>query len=51
MWEGSFGGEFFYVDRCVLKERVMGGVLDGHFREQGQPNGIQKTMGNPEHAY
>ncbi len=32
IWEGSFGCEFFYVDRCVLREWVVkGGGLDGYF--------------------
>ncbi len=35
-------GWVFYVDRCVLKEWVVGGGgLDGYFGEQGLPVGIQ----------
>ncbi len=39
--EGSFGSDFFFVGRCVLKELVMGGGgLDVCFEEQGLPVGI-----------
>ncbi len=43
IWEGSFGNEFFYVGRCVLREWVVvGGLLDGYFGEQGLSVGIQE---------
>ncbi len=45
IWERSFGSEFFYVGRCVLREWVMsGGGLDGYFGEQGLPVGIQECL-------
>ncbi len=41
----SFGCEFFYVGRCVLREWVVvGGGLDAYFGGQGLQVGIQECL-------